>query len=194
MKRITTLLIALCAVASAYGQYEKGNFLVGGSIGMEFTTSKIKFDGNSTTDYKDTDFSVDPMAAIFVINNLAVGGALGFSSSTYKEDDDYKYVSTEITIEPMARYYLPQNIFFQARGILGSSTDKEDDAGTIDKDKYGVTGFSLGVGYAYFLGENVAVEPLVGYESKGYKHKDTDVKYVYGGMFLSIGFQIYLRK
>jgi outer membrane autotransporter protein len=137
---------------------------------------------------------MDPMAAIFVIDNLAVGAALGFSSSNYKEDDDYKNVVTEVTIEPMVRYYLPQNVFFQGRAIFGNETDKEVDDGITDKLKYSVSGFSLGVGYAYFLGENVAVEPLVGYASKGYKNKDSEVKFVEGGVFIRIGFQIYLRK
>ena len=195
MKKVSMLILAICSAVAAFGQFEKGNFLVGGSIGLDLTTSKVKFDGNSQTDHKDTDFSMDPMAAIFVIDNLAVGAALGFSSSTYKEDGtDYKETTTEFTFEPMARYYLPQNVFFQGRGILGNATDKEVDGGTTDKDKYGVSGFSLGAGYAYFLGENVAVEPLIGYESKGYKNKDTDVRFVEGGLFIRIGFQIYLRK
>jgi hypothetical protein len=195
MKKITMLITLLCITAMAYAQFEKGTMLVGGSLGADFTTEKAKFSGNSITTGKYVEFSLDPQFGIFIIDNLAVGGALGFSTYTYNEEgDDYKYVSNEITIEPMVRYYLAQGIFFQGRFILGTSTDKTTEDGTTDKDPYTVSGFSLAAGYAYFLGDHVAIEPQLGYQSLGYKHKDTDVKFNDAGIYVRVGLQIYLRK
>jgi hypothetical protein len=129
------------------------------------------------------------------MDNLAVGGAIGLSLYSYKEDDsDYKYVSNEITLEPAARYYLPQNIFFQARFIIGTNTDKDVEGSVTDKDTYTVSGFSLSAGYAYFLTDNIAVEPMLGFDSKGYKNNSTDRKFVDAGLFIRVGFQIYLKK
>lgn len=195
MKKITMLLLAWCVTAGAYAQFEKGTMLVGGSFGADFTTNKSKFDGNSTTNSKDVSVSFDPQFGIFVIDNLAVGGALGLSTSVYKQDDnDYKYVTNEITIQPTARYYIDPGIFFQGRFILGTSKSKETDNGDVDEFKYNVTGWSLAAGYAYFLNDVVAIEPLIGFGGKGYKNKDSDVKTVDTGLFIQVGFQIYLKK
>jgi hypothetical protein len=50
----------------------------------------------------------------WVIDQLAVGGGIGISTNSYKEDDtDFKSVTHEFTIQPMARYYLQPGIFFQ---------------------------------------------------------------------------------
>ena len=195
MKKITMLFLAWCVTAGAYAQFEKGTMLVGGSFGANFTTNKTKYDGNSTTNSKDVSVSFDPQFGIFVIDNLAVGGALGLSTSVYKQDDnDYKYVTNEITIQPTARYYIDPGIFFQGRFILGSSKSKETDDGDVDEAKYNVTGWSLAAGYAYFLNDVVAIEPLIGFGGKGYKNKDSDVKTVDTGLFIQVGFQIYLKK
>ncbi|MDH4092776.1 MAG: autotransporter outer membrane beta-barrel domain-containing protein [Cyclobacteriaceae bacterium] len=194
MKKIAMLFTALCVTTGAFAQFEKGRMLVGGSLEADFTTERSKFDGNSNRTGKYSEFSLDPQFGIFIIDNLAVGGAIGLSTYTYKEDDsDYKYVSNELTIEPMARYYLPQGIFFQGMFILGSSSDKSTNNGNTNKDKYAVSGFALSAGYAYFLMDNVTVEPQLGYRSKGYKDKSNDVKDVDAGLFIRIGFQIYFR-
>jgi outer membrane protein len=195
MKKIAILLAAWCITMSAYAQFEKGNKLVGGSLGADFTTDKTKVDGTTYTNGRNVNFSFDPQVAYFVINNLAVGGALGFSTESYKEDDsDYKSVDNEITIQPVARYYLSQGIFFQGNFIVGSAKNKVTDNGDTDETKYNVSGWSLSAGYAYFLNDHVAIEPQLGYSGKGYKNKENDVKYVDNGLYIRVGFQIYLGK
>jgi len=195
MKQITILLVMCCISMSAFAQFEKGRKLVGGSLALSFTTDKTKYDGSTFTNGQYVDFSLDPLAGYFVIDNLAVGAGLGFSTSSYKEDDsDYKSVSNEITIQPVVRYYLEQGVFFQGNFIVGSAKDKETDNGTTNETKYGVSGWSLSAGYAYFLNDFVAIEPQVGYSAKGYKDKDSEVKYLDSGLYLRVGFQIYLGK
>jgi hypothetical protein len=49
------------------------------------------------------------------------------------------------------------------------------------------------VGYAYFLNNNVAIEPLVSYNKITYTDRDnTELKDKYGNILLQIGFSIYL--
>lgn len=193
MKKITILAIAICSTFGAYAQYSKGRMLVGGSLSFSAETEKTKYDGNTQTDGKWTSFSLEPQFGYFVIDNLAVGASLDLGLSKWRDDDDSDddYTSTSIEFRPTVRYYLPQNIFFQGQVAFGSSKDKYG-SGNVDEDKYSNSGFTLGVGYAYFLNDNIAIEPLIGYGSWGQKDKETDTKYVDNGLFLRIGFQIYL--
>ena len=195
MKRFVMVLLTSCLAMGAYAQFEKGTMMVGGSFGADFTTNKSKYDGNSYTNGKYVDVSFDPQFGIFVINNLAVGGGIGISTSSFKEDDtDFKSVTHEFTIQPMARYYLEPGIFFQGKLMFGGATDKDTENGETDKTEYAVNGWSLSAGYAIFLNNVVAIEPQLGYGGKGYRNKDTEVKSVDSGIFLRVGFQIYLRK
>lgn len=195
MKKIVILFVVCSVTSGAYAQFEQGNKLVGGSLGADFTTDKTKVDNTTYTNGRNVNFSFDPQLAYFVINNLAVGGAFGFSTESYKEDDsDYKSVDNEITIQPVARYYLSQGIFFQGNFIVGSAKNKVTDNGDTDETKYSVSGWSLSAGYAYFLNDHVAIEPQLGYSGKGYKNKENDIKYADNGLYIRVGFQIYLRK
>ena len=195
MKTLTILLAAWCISTAAFAQFEKGNKMVGGSFGLSFTTDKTKNDGTTYTNGQYVSFALDPQAGYFVIDNLAVGATLGFSTDTWKEDDsDYKTVDNEISIQPFARYYLPQRVFFQGNFIAGSAKNKITDNGTTDETKYGVSGWSLSAGYAFLLNDHVAIEPQLGYSNKGYKNKENDVKSLDNGLFIRVGFQIYLGK
>ena len=195
MKKFVMVLLASCLAAGAYAQFEKGTMMVGGSFGADFKTNKTKYDGNTYTNGKYVNVTFDPQFGIFVINNLAIGGGLGMSTSAYKDDDsDYKEVTNEFTIQPMVRYYLQPGVFFQGKMMFGGAKTKVTDDGPTDNTEYAVNGWSLAAGYAFFLNNVVAIEPQLGYAAKGYRNKDNDVKSVDGGVFLRVGFQIYLRK
>lgn len=188
-------LLASCFVASSFAQIEQGTLMVGGSFGADFETNKSKYDGNTYTNAKYVNLSFDPQVGYFVINNLALGGGIGVSTSSYKDDDSNdKTVTHEFTLQPMVRYYLDPGIFFQGKVMFGGAKDKVTDDGGTDEYNYAVNGWSLSAGYAFFLNNTVAIEPQLGYGAKGYRNKDTDVKSVDSGLFLRVGFQIYLRK
>lgn len=195
MKTLVMVMVTSCLAIGAHAQFEKGTMMVGGSFGADFSTNKSKYDGNTYTNGKYVDVSFDPQFGIFVINNLAVGGGLGVSTSAYKEDDtNLKSVTNEFTVQPMARYYLDQGVFFQGKLMFGGAKDKTTNNGNTNTTEYGVTGWSIAAGYAFFLNDVVAIEPQLGYGGKGYRNKDTEVKTVDSGLFLRVGFQIYLRK
>ena len=195
MKKFVMVLLASCLGVGAYAQFGKGTMMVGGSFGANFKTNKSKYDGNTNTNGKYADVSFDPQFGIFVINNLALGGGLGMSTSAYNDDDsDYKDVTNEFTIQPMARFYVDPGIFFQGKLMFGGAKSKVTNNGDTDITDYAVNGWSLSAGYAYLLNNVVAIEPQIGYGAKGYRNKDSDVRSVDGGIFLRVGFQIYLRK
>jgi hypothetical protein len=199
MKRtFFTLLILACASMSALAQFEQGKMLVGGNFGLEFSTSKSKYNNQTSTNGKSTSFSLEPRFGYFVINNLVVGGELGLGLSSFKYDgEDDKWTSTAITIGPFVRYYFQPGIFVEGKYAIGTMKTKDDDfVGDVEEYKYSLSSVSLGAGYAYFLNENIALEPMIGFQSSGQKNKtngEPDVKTIDSGLFIRVGFQIYLR-
>jgi len=193
MKKITILTIILFTSLVAFAQFEKGRALIGGSLAFSTETQKSKGNGSTVTLGKETSFSFDPQAGYFIIDNLAVGAGLGITMTKWKDefdnDEDESYTSFEF--QPVVRYYLPVGVFFQGQVGVGTAKWKYED-GSPD-EKYGTSSFSLAVGYAHFLNEHVAVEPVVAYRSRGQKDKDTDYKYVYGGFFFGLGIQVYIN-
>jgi outer membrane protein len=189
---LTALLLFLCSGVVA--QIEKGKILASGSLGLTFRNYKSVYDGNSSDETKNTNFSLTPRAGYFITDAIAVGAGLNFSTSSTKFDDDDKNASTEFSFTPFVRYYLPQGLFGQFEIGLGSSKDKwtyaNDD---VEEYKYKTFIWSLGAGYPYFLNDNVAIEPMVSYYATTYTDRDdTNYKDKYGYLMVQIGFSIYL--
>jgi outer membrane autotransporter protein len=188
----TFFMVFFCVAVTA--QIEKGRILAGGSLGLSFRNYRSVADGTTTYEQKNTSFSLTPRAGYFITNAIVVGAGLGLSASSTKYEDDDKYLSTAISFTPFVRYYLPQRVFGQFEIGLGSSKDKYTYVNDDNEEyKYKSFSWSLGVGYAYFLNNNVAIEPLVSYYAITYTDKDnTELKDKYGNIMLQIGFSIYL--
>jgi outer membrane protein len=196
MKKIVTVIALALICSGAYAQFNQGRYLVGGAVGFSATTGKAKSNSATSTIGHYTSFSVNPNVGYFVIDNLAVGAGLGLGVSTSKGDgnDNSKHTNTKFTLTPFARYYLDPGIFFQAQVGFGSESDKDKNNGsnTTTTTKYGVFNWALAAGYAYFLNDYVAIEPMVGFKSESLKNKDADVKGIDSGLFINIGLQVYL--
>jgi outer membrane protein len=196
MKRIVTIFALALIWSGAYAQFNQGRYLAGGSIGL--TTNKYETENTTTTTTvsNSTNFSIAPDVGYFVIDNLAVGAALDFGvgSSKGKGSNAFKETSSSIELSPFVRYYLPQAIFFQAQFGFGSSTSKYTPAGsnTSTKSKDALFGWGLATGYAYFLNDFVAIEPMIGWASNSSKVKDTNNKDINSGLFIKAGLQVYL--
>jgi hypothetical protein len=195
MKKLLFISLTVLTFSSAFAQFEKGRILAGGSVSFAATTNKTKTDNATTTNSKTTSFDFGPRAGYFFIDHLAAGLSLDLStSSTKQEGSGDKDASTTFLISPFIRYYLEPGIFFQGQYGIGPETDKNKDRSGTVTTKYTASSWSLGAGYAYFLNSNVAVEPFIGYGARSRKLKDSDVKGVNSGLFINIGFQIYLDR
>jgi outer membrane protein len=198
MKKITILMIMLCASVAAFAQFEQGRMLVGGSLGFDTQKETDKYGSTSQKYGTYTSFSLAPQFGYFIIDNLAVGGTIDLSLSKFKpEDDDVEgRTSTSIEIQPTVRYYLPQGIFFQGQFGIGTQKTKYTEENISEEYKDAITSFGVAAGYAFFLNDNIAIEPLVGYARRTEKEKDSSPTYkeIYSGLFLRVGIQVYLDK
>lgn len=197
MKRvlIITFIMTVAATAS-WAQFNQGNFLVGGSTNLNFNsyTDKSKSGSSTNTNGKSTNFSLEPSAGYFFMDNLAAGAGLNLSTSTYKPDGGgSKYTSSSISLTPFVRYYFGK-IYGQGAFQFGSEKTESTFGSTTETSKDAISGWSLLAGYAIMLNESVSLEPQLGYGSIGYKDKDSDDKDINSGVFIRLGIFVYLSK
>jgi len=160
-------------------------------FGIGVTT--YKYDGEA--DYRAISFNLQPRIGYFIIDNLAVGLDLAFSSFNEKDlSDEDTWKVNMIAAGPFARYYYPlEKIypFVEVNVAFGSVTDKEDYGEGTDTEKYGLTIFGGGVGAAIPLGSRVTFDAMLGYNSFKVKEKDNDWDMNVGTFGLKAGFTVF---
>ena len=113
MKRFLTVAAAMLAASFALTAQEKGDFTVGGSLGISGGSHSVsnRYEGTTTTsDYKSpTTFNIAPSFSYFVIDNLEVSAGLDYSMSTsYDETNKDNTYTTNIALFTLgANYYIP---------------------------------------------------------------------------------------
>lgn len=138
MKTLRTVLLVLCTLALFAGetnaQIEKGNFLTGGSGSFA-----LDLDGDTPAVLS---LGLSPQIGYFLTDEFVVGALInGFLSVT--EINDESEVDSDLFVGPFLRYYLGQAFVHAEVGI---------------NDGIQV---SPAFGYAWFVTENIAVEPVV---------------------------------
>src|SRR5690606_29794008 len=152
---------------------QKGNWIVGGSIG----DLGYSFEG------KTFQIGLAPTAGYFVTDGLAIGLQPALSLQTFKgEDNRWGY-----GISPFVRYYLPQGSSasgrFFAHGNIGIAGSSPGSGADLD--------FGANIGYAHFITDNVALEAMAGYN---YSKATVEGAQKHTGLGVSLGFQIYLPR
>jgi len=210
MKRIISIFIALTAISvSSMAQTEKGKVLLGGYF--DFSTTKKNNETKSITN-----FGINPTAGFFVSDNLVIGTGVGFTHSSYPQNDVindintvYQQKTNSIRISPFGRYYVgitPQIKFFghleasvnwskfKADGLPGKVIEDSN----IKSNFYSV---SLSPGFAIFPSKKIGIElSLSGFYFSKQNWKSQDVKisgdktFGFGSDFFNprLGIQFYL--
>jgi hypothetical protein len=195
--KIVLLVSMVFLLTTTYGQFEKGRMLVGGTALFSITKDKSRSGNTTTVNGTNVTFGLSPQFGYFVMDNLAVGGVFSFQTSAYspRVDTDYSYSSTRISIGPFARYYFDPGIFVHVGLGVGSQSSHSELGNNTSKNTYGLTELKLGAGYAFFLTKNVALEPMITYETAATRLADSNpkIRNVEGGIYLRAGLQVYLR-
>lgn len=162
------ILTGLTGILNA--QTSKGDWMVGGSIGLN-------------TSNKNTEINFSPTAGGFIVNNLAVGGE--FLVDYTKTGDDKV---TNFGFGPFVRYYFTNaNVMPIVQGSFGyvSQNIKSNLSSSTNNGSH----YFLGGGAAIFVSNQVSLDILMGYDHTKYSDFDGS-----GGFKLNIGFQVYLLK
>lgn len=179
-KVLATLVIALSLVASkSDAQLQQGNVLVGGDL------ANFNLGLNKDSHFQ---ISIDPKAAWFIRNNVALGGYVnlgldivkGSTNTTYGVGALGRYyagpneVNTESVLKH-TRLFGEANVGIEGQNISGGSTTNG-------------LGFGFGPGIAYFITPNIGLETLLKYNGiVGFGNDPFS-----SSLNLNVGFQIYL--
>lgn len=178
---LSGILVVAGLATTANAQIQQGNWMVGSSL----VTSN--FGLNSGAGY---DFGIQPKAAYFIKDNLAVGGYvnLGFLKSGKGEATQFNYA-----VGALGRYYLSpgekgvDNLLNHGRWFFEGNVGV---GGTSVENGISTTGldFGAGPGYSYFITPNIGVEGLVKYNGvTGFGNEGLTSK-----LSFNVGFSIYL--
>lgn len=170
MKNIFLIACVFLSV-QLFAQTEKGDFLVGGSLGFQTTS------GNSN-------IIIAPNLGYFIKNNFAVGANLSILSVKQNIQK-----ITEFELGPFARYYIGHNNlrpFTMLKISYLTKTVKNTDDGI--KSSVNGFGYTLGVGAAAFFSPDVAFEGFFGYNFSQFETAESN-----RGFGLNLGFQVYIN-
>lgn len=178
MKKLTlTLILGIMVLFGANAQIQKGNVMMGANL------SNISFGLDKPNVFS---LKINPKAAWFVQDGLALGGDVSFGLATAKG------AGTDISygVGALGRYYgatgadeVIKNSRFFGEATVGISGVNPSVGGSTNG-----LGFSFGPGWTYFVTPSIGLEALlkyngvVGFGSSAYAHN----------LGLGVGFQIYL--
>lgn len=180
MKILKLVLIGgfLFGALASKAQIQKGNYMVG--VGVADINLGLGSNGN-------TSFFINPNVGYFLADNLVIAVNPSFRYASFKDNDGI----VNLGLGVLARYYFGQtNIggtgfergrFFAEATIGGYKALKYDGL---------PVNYGLGVGYAYFINTNVALEAKLNYTRINNGSELSN----YQNLDFGIGFQIHLPK
>ena len=161
------LFAAVIFASASYAQTEKGNWFAGSDLGLSYTseTNTPKYDGTKGNKTTESTFKITPNVNYFVIDNLAVGLGLEYSTTKKESSDENKFA-----IAPNATYFFPLSA--NLAPFVGAKVGYAmASAGSSDASKYNGLVFGGKAGIAYFVNQGAAITGYVGYDSYSLKNK-----------------------
>lgn len=158
MKKVLLSLTALFAFGLVSAQDTEGGF----ANGDLFISGAAGFSNESTGDVKTNGFTVSPRVGYFVSENIAVGVALGYTSTTDKAPGSEDIKNSMFEVGAFGRYYFTPASKFSLFGQLGVAyaTNKYEEGDFEAKSN----GFNIGLapGINYFVSDHFALEATFG--------------------------------
>ncbi|MBX2826863.1 MAG: porin family protein [Flavobacteriaceae bacterium] len=196
MKKVILLAAAFMLTFTMNAQTEKGGWFFGADAGVSFSSTKMtpEFDGTEGNDTTTSIFSVTPSANYFVIDNLAVGLDLSFSSSNTKfdtEGGEQEVKSNSFAVIPNGTYFFGSS---NARPYVGAGAGLMSMGGEEDETKFSGLAIKGQAGVAVFLNDNVAVNIGVDYTNANLSNKEeSDLKNKINTIGVGAGFSIFIQ-
>jgi len=203
MKHISVVFFIVCGT-SAFAQFSKGDKAVGGELSLSARYAPKNSQGHS---WRYTNVEFDPKFGIFVDENLAIGGLLGYSygietTSTSDSVPDYKsgYQGFSIGLYENKYFQIAENFFFS---LLGKAeyryTKRFSKAAGLDSQAFSrefKVNFSPNL--IFFPAPNWALTANLGGVEYSYTRKaDTSKSHEFNvklGQSFSLGLSYYFRK
>lgn len=160
MKKLAILAVALLCAGAANAQFESGKKYCGASL----TGLNLSYNGQ-----QKLNLGIQAKAGYFVADDWMLLGQAEYNHSSQADPKDYFSVGAQ------GRFYVEQNGLYLGAGV------KLVHAGSYNDVMPGVE-----IGYAFFLGKQVTIEPAVYYDQSFKSHSD------YSTVGLKVGIGVYL--
>lgn len=160
MKKLAILAVALLCAGAANAQFESGKKYCGASL----TGLNLSYNGQ-----QELNLGIQAKAGYFVADDWMLLGQAEYNHSSQADPKDYFSVGAQ------GRFYVEQNGLYLGAGV------KLVHAGSYNDVMPGVE-----IGYAFFLGKQVTIEPAVYYDQSFKSHSD------YSTVGLKVGIGVYL--
>jgi len=203
MKKLITTLFSLFLFLGLSAQTNQGSFLIGANTNLNFNSTtefSQKVDGKELEDYEPSKavssvMEADMKFGVFIINNLALGAVVNYTSSQtdYNDPDiENSDPSTTTGYGAFARYYIG-GVAFVGGSVVMQTTSAWDDYDT--KPTLNIIGAEAG--FSLFITDNIAFTPSVAYgirtlKTEGYYDgEEVDILFQDALMNITAGFTIH---
>ncbi|MEM8527518.1 MAG: outer membrane beta-barrel protein [Bacteroidota bacterium] len=187
---LSLVLICVFAFSASAQVTDRGNFLIGGTLGFSAATSDFevdgttgKIDGNAGT---SSQFNIAPAIGYFFTDNFALGIGLDYTLNTSKVPEDptdpnsdvNKTIDSDLLFGPFARYYLPitddKAFFVESTFGIGSSANEIVIDGNAQTTSTNVMAIGIGPGFTIFSSDAIGIEALAKYN---WARSNTDIEF-----------------
>ena len=183
MRKILIILMALIPMALPGQVLNKGNFLVGSTIGLSTADSKIaQIAGDVDAEGKgpsSVQLSLAPNLGYFLTDEIAVGLGASYTFSSLKEPNEDRTDDSDLLFGPFGRYYYPVDdnmaFFLGADFGFGHSSDQQTGAAGNQSIRTNIFAFGFGPGFTIYADNGIGIEALFKYHySRSKFHTDMD--------------------
>lgn len=183
-------------------QTSKGNFMVGGEIGLSTSSSTVTVNDSERNGSSATQFNIAPSVGYFFADNFAAGIGVDYTLSTVKNKDRDE-LDSDLLFGPYARYYVPfgdKAVFFEIDFGYGNSTDNITVDNQAQRAITNVFAVGIGPGFTIFSNDNIGIEALAKYNfassnsiltANGVETTSNSLTHAFD---FSVGLQVYLGR
>jgi hypothetical protein len=150
MKKIALLLLFMALIhLNLFAQIlDKGNFMVGTTVGFSTANSKVTTGGRENEGLSAQQINIAPAIGYFLIDNFAAGLGADFTLNSVTEPNKDKTEDSDILFGPFARYYFPaaDNVAFFLVGNFGFGNSKDEQIVGETKQQISTNVLAVGTG------------------------------------------------
>lgn len=127
---------------------DKGNFMVGATVGFSTASSKVTSGDTDDEGLSPKQFNIAPSIGYFVIDNLALGIGADYTLNTVVLPNKDKKEDSDLLFGPFMRYYLPtnENVAFFAVANFGFGNSKDEQTVGENTESISTNIFAIGAG------------------------------------------------
>jgi hypothetical protein len=149
----------------------KGNFLVGSTIGFSTADSKVTRESTNVNEKGEgpsaIQFNISPSVGYFVMDYFTIGIGMGYTLSVVEEPNKDKINDSDLLFGPFARYYLPieddMAFFGEVNFGFGNSSDQQNVGEGTQGVNSNIFAIGIGPGFTIFSNNGIGIEAIFRY-------------------------------